>query len=58
MWRALPVEEQREAEAALRQVRIDGSCRDQPLVREPQGDYEIRDELNPPVSATAQDTRA
>ena len=35
-----------------------GSFRDQPLVRELQGEYEIRDELNPPVSAAAQDTRA
>jgi hypothetical protein len=35
-----------------------GSFRDQPLVREPQGEYEIRDEIDPPISATTQDTRA
>jgi len=32
-----------------------GSFRDQPLVRESQGDYEVRDELDPPESATAVD---
>ena len=35
-----------------------GSFRDQPLVRESQGEYETRDELDPPESATSADTRA
>ena len=35
-----------------------GSFRDQPLIREPQGDYEIRDELDSPYSAAAPDSRA
>ncbi len=33
-----------------------GSFRDQPLVREAQGEYEIRDELDPPESAASSDT--
>ena len=33
-----------------------GSFRDQPLVREAQGEYETRDELDPPESATSVDT--
>ena len=35
-----------------------GSFHDQPLVREPQGEYEVRYELDPPESATAADTSA
>ena len=34
-----------------------GSFRDQPLVRESQGEYETRDELDPPNSATSADPR-
>jgi hypothetical protein len=35
-----------------------GCFRDQPLIRESQGEYEIRDELDPPVSTAARDTPA
>jgi hypothetical protein len=34
-----------------------GSFRDQPLVREPQGEYEIRDELDPPENTASPDAR-
>jgi hypothetical protein len=32
-----------------------GSFHDQPLVRESQGEYEVRDELDPPESPTSSD---
>jgi hypothetical protein len=35
-----------------------GSFRDQPLVRESQGEYEVRYELDPPEGAAATDTPA
>ena len=35
-----------------------GSFRDQPLVREPQGEYEIRDDLDPPEDTASSDTHA
>ena len=35
-----------------------GSLRDQPLVREPQGEYEIRDELDPQNNTAAPDTHS
>jgi hypothetical protein len=35
-----------------------GSFRDQPLIREPQGEYEIRAELDPPDDAAAPDAGA
>ena len=34
-----------------------GSFRDQPLVRESQGEYEVRDELDSPDSTAAPDAR-
>ncbi len=35
-----------------------GSFRDEPLVREPQREYEIRDELDPPENTASPDTHA
>ncbi len=35
-----------------------GSFREQPIIRESQGEYEVRDELDPPDDTAAPDARA